>query len=508
MAPATQQLLKTCSWRWPERREGVSSAAPVTYARLGWLVRHELRLALRDGRGSVAVRTLLIVLVLLVPTVVGGLLAWAVRNADPVPQAALGYVSAAFAGLVLLLLSGAGVYVLRRFHDRSDLDLLLSAPVPPPRVFAAKAVAVHASVAMPMLVFVGPFLLASAFFGHPGWLGGILVIIVAAVIASSLAFMVASVLFRVVGPRRGRTIIQVASGAFAALVAVIGQSANFAPRWFFSATEFLVAAPPPPLDWPARAVFGEPLPLLALVLLALAVSAAAAQVAVRDLGQPQQFAPPVARERPPLRFRSGLYRILVVKELRLLGRDPELVSVIALQLAYMIPAFGLIFAGGVVSPGRLAAAAVLFSGLLTSSLAWLTICGEDAPELITTAPVSADLLLRAKLAAACLPALVLVVPALLAIARIDMRAALLAAALCPVAAFGAGIQQHWAGQPKPRRSFRFRQKGSILLAISEYAMAGFWAAAVSLAVNGSAWAPVAGSVAVLILVASWLVRQR
>ena len=151
---------------------------------------------------------------------------------------------------------------------------------------------------------------------------------------------------------------------------------------------------------------------------------------------------------------------------------------------------------------------MLFSGLLTSSLAWLTICGEDAPELITTAPVSADLLLRAKLAAACLPALVLVVPALLAIARLDMRAALLAAALCPVAAFGAGIQQHWAGQPKPRRSFRFRQKGSILLAISEYAMAGFWAAAVSLAVNGSAWAPVAGSVAVLILVASWLVRQR
>jgi ABC-2 type transport system permease protein len=486
----------------------VSSAVPAASVRLPWLVRHELRLALRDGRGSAAVRTVLIILVLLVPAVAGGLLAWGVRTAPDMPQVAFGYVSAAFAALVLLLLSGAGVYVLRRFHDRSDLDLLLSAPVPPSRVFAAKAVAVHASVALPMLVFVGPFLVASALLGHPGWLGGILVIIVAAVIASSLAFMGASALFRLVGPRRGRTIIQVASGAFAALVAVAGQSANFAPGFFYAVTGTFAAPPRPPLDWPARAVFGEPLPLLAMLLLALGFSALAARVAVRDLGQPQQFAPPAARERAPLRFRSGLYRILVAKELRLLGRDPELVSVIALQLAYMVPAFGLIFAGGVVSPGRLAAASVLFAGLLTSSLAWLTICGEDAPELIATAPVSADLLLRAKLAAACLPALVLVLPAVLAIAALDPWAALLAALLCPVAAFAAGIQQHWAGQPRPRRSFRFRQKGSMVLAISEYAMAGCWATAVSLAIRGSVWAPVAASGAVLILAASWLSRQR
>jgi ABC-2 type transport system permease protein len=356
-------------------------------------------------------------------------------------------------------------------------------------------------------VFVSPFLIASALFGHPGWLGGIVVIIVAAVIASSLAFIAASLLFRLFGPRRGRTIIQVASGAFAAFVAVAGQASNFAPKLFFSVTDFFAAPPPPPLDWPARAVFGELLPLAALVLLAFGTSLLAARVAVGDLGQPQQFAPTAARERRPHRFAAGLYRILIVKELRLLARDPELVAVIALQLAYMIPAFGLIFAGGLVSPARLAAATVLFAGLLTSSLAWLTICGEDAPELIAAAPVSADVLLRAKLAAACLPALVLVLPATALIATMDPRAAIAALLLCPAAAVGAGIQQFWAGQPQPRRAFRFRQKGSILLAVSEYAMAACWSGAASLVVNGSPYAMVPALGAFAILFVSWLVRS-
>ena len=475
---------------------------------LWWLARHELRLALRDSRGSPWLRALIIVIVLLVPTIIGTALAWNVRNAPDTPRAVFGYVSAGSAAMVLLLLSGAGVYVLRRFHDRSDLDLLLSAPVPPTRVFAAKALAVYISVGLPMLVFVGPFLVASALFGHPGWLGGIVMVMVAAVIASSLAFITSSWLLRLVGARRGRTIIQVASGAFAALIAVAGQTVNFAPKLFNGVTGRFAAPPPPPLDWPARAVFGEPLPLAIMMLLAVASALLAARVATRDLGQPQQFAPVAPRARRPPRFAGGQFRMLLTKELRLLGRDPELVAVIALQMAYMIPAFGLIFAGGVMSPARLAAAAVLFAGLLTSSLAWLTICGEDAPELIAAAPVPEDIVVRAKLAAACLPALLLVLPAVAVIAVMDRQAGLLALLLCPVAAVSAGIQQFWAGKPQPRRTFRFRQKGSMLLALSEYAMAGCWSAAASLTIRGSAFGLLAAAVALLVLGLSWLTRVR
>jgi ABC-2 type transport system permease protein len=174
----------------------------------------------------------------------------------------------------------------------------------------------------------------------------------------------------------------------------------------------------------------------------------------------------------------------------------------------MIPAFGLIFAGGLVSPARLAAAVVLFAGLLTSSLAWLTLCGEDAPELIAAAPVADDLVVRAKLTAACLPALLLVLPAVALIAAMDVRAGLLALLLSPTAALAAGVQQFWAGKPQPRRTFRFRQKGSMLLALSEYAMAGCWSAAASLAVRGSPWALLAGLGAATVLGLSWLARAR
>lgn len=486
----------------------MTKAVAAPSVSLAWLARHELRMALRDSRGSPLVRAIIVAVVLLVPAIIGTVLAWGVRDVPDMPRQAFGYVSAASAAMVLLLLSGAGVYVLRRFHDRSDLDLLLSAPVPPTRVFAAKALAVYLSVGLPMLIFIGPFLIASAVFGHPGWLGGIVMVMVAAVIASSLAFITASWLLRLVGARRGRTIIQVASGAFAALIAVAGQTVNFAPRLFYGVTDRFATPPSPPFDWPARAVFGEPLPLAIMVLLAVGSALLAARVAARDLGQPQQFAPVAARQRRPPRFAGGQFRMLLTKELRLLGRDPELVAVIALQMAYMIPAFGLIFAGGVMSPARLAAAAVLFAGLLTSSLAWLTICGEDAPELIAAAPVPADVVVRAKLASACLPALLLVTPAVIVIAIMDWRAGLLTLVLCPTAAVAAGIQQFWAGKPQPRRTFRFRQKGSMLLALSEYAMAGFWSAAASLTVRGSSFGLLAAAAAVTVLGVSWLVRVR
>jgi hypothetical protein len=48
----------------------------------------------------------------------------------------------------------------------------------------------------------------------------------------------------------------------------------------------------------------------------------------------------------------------------------------------------------------------------------------------------------------------------------------------------------------------------MLLALSEYAMAGCWSAAASLAVRGSPWALLAGGGALLVMAISWLVRVR
>lgn len=465
---------------------------PMATASLPWLIRHELRLAFRNNPARLRTRAAVLVALLSVPVLLGTALAWWLRTAPDVPEQALGAVSAAAALLVVLMLSGASVYVLRAFHDRGDLDLLLSSPVPPARVLAAKTVAVHAAVALPLLIILSPFLIASALFGHPGWLGGIVMIVTVAVLATSLAFGLATFLFRWLGPRRARRTIQIGGGVLAGTVAILGQSPTFAPRRFEAVRTALAAPPPAPLDWPGRAVFGAPLPLLALVAVATIAAILAARLAAGEMGRGQgprldeAATPAAARTRPAARYRAPL-AIVLVKELQLLARDPELLASVALQLAYMVPAFGLIFAGGGVSPGRLAAAAVLFSALLPSSLAWLTICGEDAPDLVASAPVAPATIARAKILAACLPALVLVTPAILFIATQSLRAGLVAALLAPVAALAAAAQQHWLGRPRPRRTFRNRQQGSILLAISEYVMAGGWAGTAALATAGSPW---------------------
>nr|WP_310522645.1 hypothetical protein [Polymorphobacter sp.] len=471
---------------------------------LPWLVRHELRLAIRDrSRAGRIGRMLVLAVLMLVPAVLGVGLALRVRDAADVPVQVFGVISATYAGLLLLMLSGACVYVLRSFHDRGDLDLLLAAPIPPARVLAAKSVAVHAAVAMPLMIVTAPFFLSSALMGHAGWLGGVAMLIITAIIATSLAFVIASGLFRAIGARRARTVIQVGGGLFAACVAILGQAPNFAPGFFAAVMARLDGRPPAPLDWPARAVFGEILPLAAMMTVALLCAVASARLAARTLAEAAPVAAVHAVSTGRVRgFRSGLVRMLLTKELRLLWRDPELTSVVALQLAYMIPAFGLIFAGGSVSAARLAAACVLFCGLLASSLGWLTICGEDAPDLIAAAPVSARVVGRTKLLAACLPPLIIVVVPVMIIVSFDAWAGLVSAILSVVAAVTAAAQQGWIGTPQHRKAFRFRQKSSILLAVAEYAMAGAWSGTATLMVQKSAWAVAPAGFAVVVLMLS------
>lgn len=481
----------------------------MTPGSIGWLVAHELRLWSRDGRrvGWVG-RAIVMLVLLLLPIGIGIRLAMNAQAAPDFPVRALGPLSAASIALTLLMVSGASIYVMRSFHDRGDLDLLLAAPIPAARVMVAKSLAIHTSVALPMLFLLSPFGIASALLGHPGWLGGIVMIIVCAVIATSIAFALVAAVFRLLGARRGRIAVQIGGGLFAAGVAILAQVPNLAPHQWQAAMRYVAAEPVPPFDLPARAALGAPLALLLLLGLALVAALVAAQIAARRLIEngPAPVAPTMA-SRAGRRFRAGSPTALLRKELRLLWRDAELLSSIALQMAYMVPAFALIFSGGDVSPGRLAAAAVLFSGLLASSLGWLTICGDDAPDLIATAPVVQGQVLRMKVLAACLIPLALVTPAILfALAR-DWRAGLIALLLSPVAAALAALQQHWAGKPQNRKAFRYRQKGSLLLAVTEYAMAGAWSATAGLLIAGSAWAGITATLAVSVLALSiWLFR--
>ncbi len=85
-------------------------------------------------------------------------------------------------------------------------------------------------------------------------------------------------------------------------------------------------------------------------------------------------------------------RALRLKEWLLLRRDPWLVSQSLMQILYLVPPAFLLWRGWGEGSGAvvvLVPVLVMAAGQLAGGLAWLAISGEDAPELVATAPVSA-----------------------------------------------------------------------------------------------------------------------
>ncbi len=449
-----------------------------------WLFAHEMRLAWR-ALGRRALRKMWPMLLLgLLPAVLGILAAIGLSqlpNRAP-GAAAINIVSLILAGVGMIMLPPAVAGVLRTFHNRADLDLLLSAPVPPGRVLAAKAVGLYASVALPFLFLFGPFLLASAVLGRPGLLGGLAMILVLAVVATAIAFLAARALYRAIGPRGARVVLQVGAGLLGAVVFLGFQAQNIAPATARRLGGALLhsRAPPVPLDWPARAALGAPGPLVAMLGLAAIGAWGATRIAARVIVEPPTDLPRARRlaEGTP-RFASGLTQILVGKELRLLARDPELLAQVTLRLVFLIPVVALVFRGGAngFDAPRLAAAATVFAGFLASSLGWLTICAEDAPELLAAAPVLAGQVRRAKWIAACAPPVMLaLIPAAIA-ARIHPWSGAIAVVMATVSGASAAALQGWYGKPAPRKAFRQRQRAGWVLGFAELVMVGAWGGA-------------------------------
>jgi ABC-2 type transport system permease protein len=362
---------------------------------LPWLVLHDVRVKARGREGRWG-RIIAMLLLALLPIVGGAVMAWRVRGGADLPLAALGSVGAVLLGMMLVMVSSAYAHVLRLGRDRGELELLLTAPLP---------------VALPFLLLTAPFFLFSAAFGHVTWVAGPLVVVSVALVATALALTIATLLDRLLGPKLAKLVAQVAGVGLAAAVFALGQAPNFAPKWFDAQLAFFSQRPPTPFDWPAQAVFGQPLPLITVLGLALAASQCSAWLAASRMeAAPADptAAPHVPRRGRAVRFGGSATAVLFGKELKLLGRDPELISQIGQQLVFMVPILALIFTDGQVTPARLAAAGVFLAGALSSSLAWLVLCAEDAPDLIAAAPLRPGVAIRAKLAAALTPPLLMV----------------------------------------------------------------------------------------------------
>lgn len=474
-------------------------------ASLPWLVWQDVRLKARGQAGQRA-RLVLILVLAILPLVGGVFLALRHRAAPMLPVAALGQIAAALAGMGLVMLSSAYAHVLRMGRDRAELELLLTAPIPAARAITARIASIQALVALPFLLLTTPFFVASCVLGHWRWLAGPLVVAAIAVLATAAALIIAAGLDRLLGPARARLLAQLTGVLLGAGMFVLGQTPNFAPRWFAARLAALDQPPPWPLDVPARALFGDGLPLLLLLALAVLAVRIAAGLAASRL---EAAAAPVAdRQGRTARFGGSVMAVMFRKEWRLLARDPELVAQIGQQLVFMVPVVALLFTGGQITAHRLAAAGVFVGGALASSLAWLVIAAEDAPDLIASAPVARRQVLMAKLGAALAPPLLLVLVLAVIVGAREPRAASLMLPMAAIAGLATAAMQLWTRPPARRSAFRQRYRSSLLMALGEFLVLGSLALATRLLLAGSLWALAALALPALLLAGVWRFRIR
>jgi len=282
-----------------------------------------------------------------------------------------------------------------------------------------------------------------------------------------------------------------------------------------SGREALVArltqsVPEPPFDLAARATLGEPGPLLALMLLGaasvgLAVGPGARRLAVHDVEDDG----PRGRRRE-VGFPAAPMLALVHKELRLLWRDPETLAQVLLRFIYLVPLLILATRDDAALDtviSQLLGGGVALAVMAASSLAWITVCAEEARDLVEAAPIARWRLYAAKLAVACGLPLLALLPMAIWLGTLNPAAGLAMLPLAAVAALSMASVQSWHGPRIPRTAFRKRPAALLLMGLVEISMAGAWVGVAVLGLGGSLWLIVPLGFVVFVLVVARALKR-
>jgi len=201
--------------------------------------------------------------------------------------------------------------------------------------------------------------------------------------------------------------------------------------------------------------------------------------------------------------------VLRQKEWALLARDPWLMSQISMQILYLLPPALFLWHTLHSSTDAyvlLVPMMVMAAGHLGSNLAWLSISGEDAPDLVATAPISAQRIIWAKVEAVMSAIAFIFAPLVAALALASLRPALVAGVGIVVSAASAILIQLCFRTQVSRSQFRHRHASSSRIATFAEAFSSIaWAATFALAVAGSWLALVLALSAITILGAVWLI---
>jgi ABC-2 type transport system permease protein len=497
-----------------------------------WFAQHELRLAWRDWLSMMTAgrraRERTVAIVLLVFIVLMHLIALAMVA----PYARMGVdagkpsLIAITGGLVLsfsLMLSQAMESVTRAFYARSDLDLILCSPTDSGKVFCVRIGALAVSVIVIALLLAAPFIDVLALRGGVRWFAAYGVIIAMGAVATAAAVGLTIALFRTIGPKRTRFTAQIVAAVIGAAFVIGLQVAAIhyygtLSRFALLQSDAVVALAPDvanALWWPARAVLGDPGPLATVLGLSIATLAGTMAVfapSFAGYAAAASSAPrgAISRRHWSQRFRRlSPMRALRTKELTLLRRDPWLLSQTLMQMLYLLPPAVMLwhsFGDGTGPIVLMVPILVMASGQLAGGLAWLAISGEDAPDLVATAPVLPEYIVRAKIETVLVCIAAVFAPFVLAIALTSFSSALIATAAIAVAAVSATQIQLWFRAQAKRSQFRRRHTSSRVATFAEAFSSITWAATAALAAVGTWLAIVPALAGVGVLTGAWALR--
>ena len=151
---------------------------------------------------------------------------------------------------------------------------------------------------------------------------------------------------------------------------------------------------------------------------------------------------------------------------------------------------------------------VMAAGQLAGGLAWLAISGEDAPDLVATAPIPANWIVRAKMEAVTGSVALVFAPFIAAMALASPRDALIAASGIVVSAASATLIQLWFRTQARRKHFRRRQTSSRVATFAEAFSSIAWAATAALAAGESLLALMPAAIGVGVLIAARAMSPR
>ena len=243
--------------------------------------------------------------------------------------------------------------------------------------------------------------------------------------------------------------------------------------------------------------------IVSLILLAAAVALVAPRFGDYAIAAASVDQSPAGRARRSASFRAiSPRRALRRKEWILLRRDPWLVSQTLMQMLYLVPPAVLMwrsFANGGGAYNLLVPVLVMAAGQLAGGLAWLSISGEDAPDLVATAPVPARFILRAKIEAVLAVIAAIFAPLVVLLAVFSPWHALVTVGGIVIAAASATAIQLWFRTQAKRSQFRRRQVSSRIATFAEAFSSIGWAATAAVAAVSIPLAVAPAAMALIVL---------